>query len=200
MPNYITNNLTVYTQNSEPESIAMLNSLIDHVKGEHRDFDLNEVVPRSEELSITAGSITNYAMALYDDNQAREIMSYRYLNGSITTIEAMRAYIRETMPEAISHAEKIKSNIEKYGHPDWYSWSVDKWGTKWNTIECSSEKVSNEEVHYNFLTAWSPPYPVLDFLSKKYPELIFELKFEDEGDGIEHILYWMKGDCYETKK
>lgn len=52
------------------------------------------------------------------------------------------------------------SNIEKHGHPEWYSWCVANWGTKWD-INTGGNTVDLEDgqlvVDLWFDTAWSPP-------------------------------------------
>jgi len=53
------------------------------------------------------------------------------------------------------------SNIKKYGHKDWYDWSVENWGTKWNSYSCS---LAEEGISFD--TAWSPPIPILENLAK----------------------------------
>ena len=39
--------------------------------------------------------------------------------------------------------EQSKELIEKYGHDNWYSWSIDKWGTKWNAVESKISQTEN---------------------------------------------------------
>lgn len=55
-------------------------------------------------------------------------------------------------------------NTETYGHPDWYTWCISNWGTKWdmdpggNTIDLSE---GEKAIDLWFDTAWSPPIPFL---------------------------------------
>ena len=71
---------------------------------------------------------------------------------------------------------------------NWYDWNVRNWGTKWdvaNSDEDSypeTELMTDEEIklQYSFNTAWSPPIPVINLLSKQYPSLNFNLDFEEE--------------------
>jgi hypothetical protein len=46
--------------------------------------------------------------------------------------------------------------LEKYGHVDWYSWSVENWGTKWN---CDSQDWNRDgdSISFWFDSAWAPP-------------------------------------------
>ncbi|NJN99357.1 MAG: hypothetical protein HC875_37295 [Anaerolineales bacterium] len=59
-----------------------------------------------------------------------------------------------------------------------HRWRCQNWNTKWD--------IDTDD--YNswscFLTAWSPPIPVVIELSKKYPNISFILKYELEGDAV----------------
>lgn len=49
--------------------------------------------------------------------------------------------------------------IEKYGYPDWYSWNVENWGTKWevDSVDEVTREPGQKEVTVYFDSAWSPP-------------------------------------------
>lgn len=72
---------------------------------------------------------------------------------------------------------------------DWYSWNNRNWGTKWDVGKWDDEEYSDTEIMdegsgfiiYRFNTAWSPPFPVIQTLSKQYPELVVDLEYEEEG-------------------
>jgi Ferredoxin-like domain in Api92-like protein len=81
---------------------------------------------------------------------------------------------------------------EMFKGNDWYSWNVRNWGTKWDVAVHSDKEYSdtnvegpvpngeNAVVHYNFNTAWSPPFPVIAKLSAQYPSLLFTHSYEEE--------------------
>ena len=84
----------------------------------------------------------------------------------------------------IAEAMQFKTN-------DWYSFNVREWGTKWDVAVSSDNKYpdtnmedapngENHVVHYNFQTAWSPPFPAVSKLSAQYPDLLFTLSYEEE--------------------
>jgi hypothetical protein len=79
----------------------------------------------------------------------------------------------------LEEAQKALDNERLYGCQDWYGWSTDNWGTKWNAY--STNDTDTDEV--SFETAWSNPYPVIVALSAKYPEAVFRLRFADEDFG-----------------
>ena len=57
-----------------------------------------------------------------------------------------------------------------------HSWRVRNWGTKWNAYEVDPV----ESFGMRFCTAWSPPVPVLQALSAKFPALTLTLAYADE--------------------
>lgn len=72
--------------------------------------------------------------------------------------------LREEVETGDNYVERrdalIARNQEKYGYPSWYEWSIDNWGTKWDTeIEEDSYSLSEDgkTVSMSFDTAWGPP-------------------------------------------
>jgi hypothetical protein len=78
----------------------------------------------------------------------------------------------------IEESQRALENLEKYGHKDWYSWSIENWGTKWN----SSDTYQDED-YLEFQTAWSLPEPVIIQLSKMFPKVNISVEFADEDIG-----------------
>ena len=68
-----------------------------------------------------------------------------------------------------------------------YSWCIDQWGTKWDvwssgiTIENCGWREGDSWVSFDFDTAWSPPLPWLEKVAPMFPELTFELHYEEPG-------------------
>jgi len=69
-------------------------------------------------------------------------------------------------------------NVRKYGGKDWYDWSVESWGTKWNAY-C----IEAEDNIITFDTAWSAPIPIFMELVLKFPNVDFEIEWADEDMG-----------------
>ena len=79
---------------------------------------------------------------------------------------------------------------------DWYSWRIENWGTKWNAsdVGIANENSWEEGVaHLWFETAWSPPVPVLEKLSKDNPKVTITHKFVEEGMGFYGTYEYNKG-------
>ena len=85
------------------------------------------------------------------------------------------------MPELVFRGNFSGEMRMKVGKANWYDWSVDNWGTKWDIDGCMSLSVSDNGLTLcaNMLTAWSPPTGVFDELVS----LGFDVKaqFLDEG-------------------
>ena len=63
-----------------------------------------------------------------------------------------------------------------------YDWCIQHWGTKWGFVDPQLKKQKNDELYYYFETAWSPPDPLIEKMSKMFPKLVFELKYGGEID------------------
>jgi hypothetical protein len=79
----------------------------------------------------------------------------------------------------------------------WYDWNVRNWGTKWDVgvgddneyPETELMEESDTYLAYRFNTAWSPPLPAIEALSAQYPDVEFNLSYEEEtGWGGEHLF------------
>ena len=70
----------------------------------------------------------------------------------------------------------------------WYDWNVRNWGTKWEVGVSDDDKYPETELmeedetslSYRLNTAWSPPVPAIIKLSEQYPDLDFNLYYQEE--------------------
>jgi len=83
----------------------------------------------------------------------------------------------------------------EYGAPDWYHWCHQNWGTKWGFYEVEEWKHKREFYEFSrsreiksdsirFLTAWSPPLPLIREIARNFPQLTLTLEYIDEGMGF----------------
>lgn len=71
---------------------------------------------------------------------------------------------------------------------NWYEWNNANWDTKWDACDqsLSFDEKKPDEVSYWFSTAWSPAEPIFEAMVKEFPELDFEIYWEEEqGFGAE---------------
>lgn len=62
----------------------------------------------------------------------------------------------------------------------WYDWSLDNWGTKWNTGEAYVEyETGSTTASYNYETAWGPAMNWQEKVIEYFPWLTFEFEWEE---------------------
>lgn len=191
MPNHTTNNLEF---NGSPEEVKLLMdsiaSTITNKDGTHTKnlIDFERIIPMPKSLSISSGTYTDNGLAILlfrekgDDSLLRQMLNYAWVKiEGIGNIEDLIENLLSNKRASLSLGKQALENLDNYGHKDWYSWSCEKWGTKWNSYE--SYKLSENEI--TFKTAWSPPIPVIIELSKQFPNVEIKLSFSSEqfGDG-----------------
>jgi len=183
MPNHVTNFLTI---GAEGELLEKIKSEISSGEGDdYTPIDFHKILPRPEDLNITSGSLTDNGIAvilyreLGDKRRLTEMLSWNWTKeAGITDVDTLVNHMVEKGTADLVGGQKALDNIVKYGHSDWYSWSIANWGTKWNAY---STEVNGDEIV--FQTAWSCPDGVLIALSQKYPEVEFSIRFADEDFG-----------------
>lgn len=63
------------------------------------------------------------------------------------------------------------------------TWLLKNWGTKWEPSGTQFD-FFEDHITLSFLTAWSPPTPIVATLTKMFPEASFELKYCEPGIGF----------------
>jgi hypothetical protein len=69
-----------------------------------------------------------------------------------------------------------------------YEWCCENWGTKWGLYDCALLYEKKSSVKYRFLSAWSPPLPVIKKMSELFPELRFTLRYYECGAGFKGVF------------
>lgn len=79
-----------------------------------------------------------------------------------------------------------KSNIEKYGHKDWYDWALSEWSTKWGakSIEFTDMEEGDTYLTGRYETAWSPADNLIRKISELFPGLVFSVVSTEESDAF----------------
>lgn len=82
-------------------------------------------------------------------------------------------------------AYKTKWQVDGNGfNSGGYGWRLKHWGTKWNAVDTFISDYRVDNLVIGFDTAWSPPLPVIQELSKQFPEAEFTINFEEPGMGF----------------
>lgn len=91
------------------------------------------------------------------------------------------------MPGDVYRGGLGKDEMELYpGDLNWYDWSVNHWGTKWNACEASITSFVDGELAYaiiSFDTAWSAPIPIFEAVKEQYPDFYISVRYADEDIG-----------------
>lgn len=88
---------------------------------------------------------------------------------------------------------QMQSNKDKYGYESWYDWSVDMWGTKWNSYSCDISREDDTTLVVKYETAWSLPTPIIAEITELYPELNWELETVEEGGYFSGQMTYIDG-------
>jgi hypothetical protein len=185
MPNWVRNKLKFSGKSDDIESLLnRVRSVSDD--GSENLFDFERIIPMPATLHITAGTTTEYGVAVLlfresgDASKLLPALSYPWVKAEgITTPEALADYLVKKGTANLIEGKKALENEKLYGVTDWYEWSCKHWGTKWN----SSDAFSDSPKEMTFDTAWSSPFPVIEKLSKMFPKVKITLRFADEDFG-----------------
>jgi hypothetical protein len=77
-----------------------------------------------------------------------------------------------------------------------YEWCVKNWGVKWNAGG-GILKRSKRSLFYRFETAWAPPLPVVQALSRKYPTARVTIKFYEMGMAFQGRFVFRDGEILD---
>jgi hypothetical protein len=150
MPNWVSNNVSVTAK-----SKAELDAFLEKAKGEQSKIR-NE---GNEEFHFGA-----------------------FVHPSDEDLPYYKGEIEEEKPEGwdeLSHAEQLAHNL-KYSGRGWYDWNITNWGTKWDASDIYVERADDLIANIGFQTAWSPPEPFFKAMVEQFPELGFEIFYEEE--------------------
>lgn len=103
-------------------------------------------------------------------------------------LQALKEKYKGSIADVEALGEKCVENLRKYGAMNWYEWSIQNWGTKWNATDTVIDGSS-----MTFSTAWDPALPAVVEMSRLHPTMPMALLFADEqtGAGVGYAL--MKG-------
>ena len=159
MPNWVFNSLAI---SGEPELIAQVK------------FQVSQPVTKMiDEFNFDTKTYSRQEITM-----SNPVFSF----WNITAPTDLEAYNKQ--PEFKASFDEMMGGIGN----DWYSFNNRNWGTKWDvgrfdTDEYSDTELINDESNfllYRFNTAWSPPFPVIQELSRQYPDLVVDLEYEEE--------------------
>lgn len=100
------------------------------------------------------------------------------------------------MPNDIFKGDLGKAEREKYGDKNWYSWSIDNWGTKWGAYGVELIDSNDTSIQLQFETAWSFAEPVFNkAMDMGYD---FEVEYTDECNNFTGYMEFIDGDTIDV--
>jgi len=113
---------------------------------------------------------------------------------------------KKGVKDSFKEAEKLYGKYPKDGfNLGGYEWCNKNWGTKWGFCDTSLTDDDLDEdatfVGYNFQTAWSPISPVIKVMSKAFPDLNFEYRYNEESQAFPPTTEtWRKGEYEKSEE
>jgi hypothetical protein len=180
MPNWVKNIVSFEGDSKEIESLFELVKSTDK-DGEINLFDFDKIIEMPKSLNITSGGIIDSGIEIikYKESGDKSMLDYskkHFLELNTWDADVVIEHLSSRVDW--NEVKTAISNLENYGHKDWYTWRVSNWGTKWNTSEPTIE-----DNIVSFETAWSTPYEIFEELSLKFPNLKIKVKYADEDIG-----------------
>ena len=176
MPNYYRNRLTV-----QHESTERVEEVMAAIRSEERDvIDFNCIIPQPEPFR----GKDHDGMA----ESAVMWMIERAFPGTLNSWDKELAKKHEQLPEdrrreAEEGARQMLRNIADYGYASFLRWSIDNWGTKWNSINGYDDQMWRDGNTIHFGTANGYCKPVIEALSCMFPDVTFAYAAADEDKG-----------------
>lgn len=192
MPNWVQNEIVF--ENADDEKVAaLIRELRQTTESDRSAFDFHKLIPMPESLDIESGSNQDQAIAYYvterltipvEQTNLRELISNCFSNDwaheVVSQLKENTEYDIEQWDRLYEDGRRYIYNREHYGCYTWYEWCRRNWGTKWNACEAEWSFGDGMLV---FQTAWSAPFPVIEALAEKFPDLEFTHRWADEDIG-----------------
>ena len=158
MPNWCSNRVTVWSNDE-----LSMRQFKDFVKGRGENeswFSFDSILPLPEELRNIQSPVT------------------------IRTQEEIEEYKRERDTYNCPYITQETSDRldEEYGENNWYDWSNNNWGVKWDCCDVQvTEEFGDTEITYTFDTPWGPPEYIHRILTVRFPEVHISWFWDEPG-------------------
>ena len=177
MANHISNILTVSAKTADE-----IQNFLNAIKGNNvmdkvqQVIDFNTIIPMPMDLRNTEAS------SYIDDAIHYYLAKNNLVKYNRQKMDRLKKSNKE-LGEMYKIGEMYVGYEKEYGAKDWYDWSCNNWGTKWNAYSSNINIISDSSVKIYFDTAWDGVPNLIRKLIEMYPDLNFEYKFADENMG-----------------
>lgn len=178
MPNYVAVKITI---TGEKEKVDQVVNVVcsKQEDGKPYVFDFNKIVPMPEELNIESGSRGEWGKRYL---LLKAKLPVTWTEDDREFVEKFEKRDKDDFYSCVELGKKYLSNISKYGYETWWGWCSDpaNWNTKWNSCSPEYDRINDNCAVYTFDTAWSFCFPVIEKLSKMFPDVEIEFAYSDE--------------------
>ena len=87
----------------------------------------------------------------------------------------------EKSTKATKEEFSFEGTLPRGDREDWYNWSCENWGTKWDACDSYVNESEPQCFSVGFDSAWAPPINWLRNIMHDYPNLEFELEYDEPG-------------------
>ena len=141
MPNHITN-IVKYEGDAD-----RIKEMLEQIKVDEfgiGTIDFNKLIPMPESLNIESGSRTDRGLKAYKEfleiyTFGRKVENLDLLNVSAESEEKFLEIRKDVERGDWELGKKAFQNAYQYGYSTWYEWSINNWGTKWNSYGYSED-------------------------------------------------------------
>ena len=109
-------------------------------------------------------------------NVDKLILEFNKEGNNATTLQEIIDANHQWLSGIAQQALKNEQAFLETGYTNWYNWSVDNWGVKWDASALKVKELSDfNTVIYSFDSPWGCPEHFVRELSKLYPDACFEM-------------------------
>jgi len=161
MPNHTSNFVEIETNTGCSKEQLALHSLRTILSIHNGEFDFNGMIPMPSDLKK--------ALEIDDPFAFGDGDPWMLKDGHLVPSDAFTR----------------KRWIKEHGADNWYRWSIDNWDTKWNAYDVDIDIDDMNQLHVNFLTAWSCPTKIYlklkEYCDDHNLSLDWSVRFEDDN-------------------
>lgn len=198
--------MTNWTSNRIEAPAEVLKKYISKDENGKDRFDFNLVIPRPEiynDPDLVSGGHEIIAIEWYKSNRGTVVpkidlsASKKQSFGQKIESVIWSAFVPRKInfdeiekygdPDTLYEiGKKYVEAYDKYGYYDWYGWSYENWGTKWNACDSCCDFM--DEGWVEFETAWNMPKPIIDKIMADNPGCRIAITWSDEDYDGTHTL------------
>ena len=170
MPNWCSNRVTVWSDDEEAMkefkeavSIELSGTDKDGPWSRMQLFSFEAILPMPKELR----EVQSPATIMTEDG----IEEYKKKRGDYTG--------DGSLPITQETSDRLDA---LYGDNNWYDWSNNNWGVKWDCGDVGiTEEFADTEIVYTFDTPWGPPQYIYDELVNRFPKVHISWFWDEPG-------------------